>query len=819
MTPSAEARDPAPGPSRSEPCRTSPDRTAAPVPDQAGHVMTRRRGRTASHWGTYLVTAEDDEVVDVRGAEADPDPSPLGANYLGALRHRARIRRPAVRLGWLEDGPGPTRTRGSDPYVEVTHETALDLVAGELDRVRRQYGDEAVFGGSYGWGSAGRFHHAQSQIHRFLNATGGYTRSVNTYSHAAGDVVLPHIVGDREWFLRSVPRWSQIAEHTRLVVAFGGLPRRSVQVNPGGVGAHLNARQQDACARAGVRFVVVSPSRDDSAPSLRAEWLPVRPNTDVAMMLGMAHTLLREGSYDRYFVEKCCVGFEHFARYLRGETDGVEKTARWAAGICGTDEAAITTLARRLASERSLVSVTWSLQRQHHGEMTYWAGIALAAMAGSLGKPGGGFGSGYSSMHNAHLYDRFSPAASLPQLRPPVSAFIPVARISDMLLHPGRHFDYNGTTQPYPDIKAVYWAGGNPFHHHQDLNRLLTAWQRPETIVVHEPFWNAMAKHADIVFPVATSLEREDFAIGTADPWLTAMDQVAEAPEGVVTDYEIFAELSRRLGAWEEFTEGRDASEWVRHLYDRTVDSCAARGIALPDYDTFRKAGQVEVPMPWEHPVAFSELRDDPDAHPLTTPSGKIELFSETVAAFGYDDCPGFPRWMEPAEWLGSPLARKYPLHLISTQPDTKLHSQFDHGAHSLSGKVRGREVARLHPRDAAERGLADGDLVRIHNRRGACLAAVEVTEGLRQGVVQLPTGAWYDPVSPGGAGSLDKHGNPNVLTPDLATSKLAQGPSAHTCLVEVERFTGAVPPLTAHEPPELRKSPGSGPAPRPGKR
>ncbi|MFC5996439.1 molybdopterin-dependent oxidoreductase [Pseudonocardia hispaniensis] len=770
--------------------------------------MGRRSGRTASHWGSYLVRTEGDEVVEVRGTGQDADPSPIGRNYVGALRHPARIRRPAVRLGWLRDGPGPSGDRGADPYVEISHDEALDLVAGELDRVRGRHGNEAIFGGSYGWGSAGRFHHAQSQVHRFLNAIGGYTRSVNTYSHAAEEVVLPHIVGNREWFLRSVTRWPEVAEHTRLVVAFGGLPRRSVQVNPGGVGAHLNARWQDACAEAGVEFVVVGPSRDDSAAALRASWLPLRPHTDVAMMLAMAHTLLEEGRYDRYFVQHCCVGFEHFARYLRGDIDGIAKTPRWAARICDVAEAAIVELARRLAATRSLITLTWSLQRQHHGEMTYWAGIALAAMAGSMGRPGGGIGTGFSSMHNAHVHDRFSAAAALPQLERAVPTFIPVSRISDMLLNPGQSFDYNGATQRYPDIKLVYWVGGNPFHHHQDLNRLLTAWQRPDTVVVHEPFWNSMAKHADIVFPVATSLEREDFALGVGDPWLTAMDQVATAPEGVVTDYEIFSALARRLGAGDRFTEGRTANQWVRELYERTVETCAAMDIALPDYDTFRTIGGVEIPMRWAGPVAFATLRQDPSAHPLTTPSGKIELFSDTVAGFGYDDCPGYPCWLEPAEWLGSPLAARYPLHLLSVQPDTRLHSQFDHGPLSREGKAGEREQIRLNPKDAADRGLGEGDLVRVFNQRGACLAVVTLSEGLRVGVAQLPTGAWYDPACPGEVGSLDKHGNPNVLTLDIGTSKLAQGPVAHTCLVEVELFTGAPPPVTAHEPPILLSPP-----------
>ena len=194
----------------------------------------------------------------------------------------------------------------------------------------------------------------------------------------------------------------------------------------------------------------------------------------------------------------------------------------------------------------------------------------------------------------------------------------------------------------------------------------------------------------------------------------------------------------------------------------------------------------------------LSDFRADPIAYPLATPSGKIEIYSRTVADFGYDDCPGHPVWQEPYEWLGN--VDRYPLHLISNQPKDKLHSQLDHGAVSKAKKVAGREPLHIHPDDAALRGLKDGDLVRLFNERGACLGGVVIDEVLRPGVVQMSTGAWYDPDKTG----LCKHGNPNVLTRDKGTSKLGQGPSAHSCLVEIELYTEAPPKVTAHEPPSI---------------
>ena len=223
-------------------------------------------------------------------------------------------------------------------------------------------------------------------------------------------------------------------------------------------------------------------------------------------------------------------------------------------------------------------------------------------------------------------------------------------------------------------------------------------------------------------------------------------------------------------------------------------------GIELPGFDEFWERGYFEVPKPEKPHVMFRDFRTDPAAHRLPTPSGKLELYSERIASFGYADCPGHPAWIEPVEWLGN--ASRYPLHLISSQPATKLHSQYDHGVVSLERKIQGREPIRMHPDDAAARGLEAGDIVRVFNDRGQCLAGVRIEPGLKRGVVQMSTGAWYDPLVPGEIGTLDKHGNPNVLTLDKGTSKLAQTCSAQTTLVEIERYDGDLPPITAFDLP-----------------
>ena len=759
---------------------------------------------TTSHWGAFRVRAEPGGGIDVTAHPDDPAPSPLLGNVPGGLRHATRVARPAVRRGWLEDGPGPSDRRGSEAFVEVGWDVALDLLAAELARVRESAGNEAIFGGSYGWASAGRFHHAQGQLHRFLALFGGYTSSRNSYSIGTSEVLLPHLVGSAGAELRGASSWPTIVANTELIVAFGGIPEKNVFVTPGGMTRHDTPGHLAALAARGTDIVLISPLRGDLPEYLDARWHPVIPGTDVALMLGLAHTLVAEGLHDKGFLDRYCAGYDTFEGYLLGDADGVPKDASWAGPVCGIEPEAIRQLARRMAAARTLVTVTWSLQRARHGEQPVWAALALAAMLGQIGLPGGGFGHGYGSMGDVGSE---SPVRRLPTLHQghnPVRTFIPVARIADMLRSPGAAYDYDGRRYTYPDIRLVYWAGGNPFHHHQDLGRLRTAFGRPDTVVVHETHWTATARHADIVLPATMSLEREDIGSGRRDTHLIAMHR-ATAPAGQARDdHDILAALAGRLGLGPAFTEGRTPRQWLEHLYGEWRDAMLGHGHQVPGFAEFWAAGEYRLPEGPAHFTLFEQFRADPQRSPLRTPSGRIEITSATVAGFGYDDCPGHPVWLEPDEWLGSPRARRFPLHLIANQPATRLHSQLDVGATSQGGKVAGREALQMHPQDAAARGIAASDVVRVFNDRGACLAGVVLTTAIRPGVVRLPTGAWFDPVPGTGPAPLCAHGNPNVLTPDVPSSRLSQGCAGQHALVQAERWTGPLPPVTVGAPPPL---------------
>lgn len=762
---------------------------------------SRQDPLTVSHWGAYRVAASNGRVTGITAFEHDPEPSPMIQAMPEIVHADCRIARPAVRRGWLEHGPrSGTTGRGTDDFVELPWDEALDLVSAELERVKQAHGNEAIYGSS-GWGSAGVFHSAETQLKRFLNDFGGFVDQVTNYSFGAASVILPRVTGSMEPIMRPTS-WRSIIDNTRLMVAFGGVSPKNSQVSKDGVGLHETQNYLRDARRAGVEFVQISPVRDDFIDELDAEWLAARPSTDTAVMMGLAHTLVAEGLHDTDFLNRYCVGFERFSAYLTGETDGVAKDADWAAAITGIDADTLRGLARRMAAGRTMISISWSVQRSDHGEQPCWMAVTLAAMLGQIGLPGGGVGVGYGSIATMGTQDSKMPSLGLPKGKNAVDAYIPVARVVDMLLNPGGEYDFNGERRTYPDIRLVYWAGGNPFHKQQDINRFLKAWQRPETIIVHEPWWTPAARRADIVLPVTTTLERNDIGAGLRDRFFIAMQQAVPPVGEARSDYDIFSGLAERLGIADAYTEGRNETDWLRHMYGVARDSAAKSDIEMPDFDTFWRDGYLEFKTPMDSSILFEAFRADPAKAALKTPSGRIEIFSETIDGFGYDDCAGHPTWMEPVEWLGSEKAERHPLHLISNQPLRRMHSQLDFGGPSQGTKVADREPVWIHPDDAAARGIGDGDVVRVFNDRGACLAGAVVSDRVRSGVVRLSTGAWLDPLDAADIGSLDKHGNPNVLTVDKGSSRLAQSCIAQSALVEVAVYDAEAPPITAYDPP-----------------
>lgn len=768
--------------------------------EAAGQAPYRQH---SSHWGAFSARMVDGRL-DIRPFPGDGEPSALLNNIPDSISHPARLRRPLVRKGWLEDGPGPDARRGTDSYVEMGWPEAIKIAATELRRLGA--GTEAagtlpgtrVFGGSYGWSSAGRFHHAQGQVHRFLNTVfGGYVGSVDTYSSAAGAVILSYVYGNAVNLTRDQPWWQCLAEKTELVLAFGGLPLRNTAVSGGGNSQHVGRTSIDKAIQRGCRFVSISPLADDMPVDIGAEWIAPRPGTDTALMLGMAYRLMGMGRVDHDYLSRYTTGYEKFAAYLDGQSDGVPKTQEWAAQICGIPAGKITELADlAAASSRTLVNVTYSLQRARGGEQPVWMALVLASMLGQGREPGGGFSYGLGSIGNIGKERLAVPLPTLPQGRNGVKDFIPVARISDLLLKPGEHYTYKGETRKYTDIRLVYWAGGNPFHHHQNLQRLAEAFSKPDTIIVHETVSTATTRHADIVFPATITAERLDIGAGGNDPFFFSMEPLVPPPDGPRDDYAIFSDLAEALGCGTSFTGGCSAEQWLKELYEPTRNALAKLNVEVPDYEGFRQLGMIELPLA-ETPGAIARFHNDPTRAPLETESGLIEIFSPKVAAAGFY---GHPVWTPPEEWLGSELALRHRFQLVANQPALRLHSQLDFGAASASGKSGGREIVRMSEQDAKDMGIVKGDTLRLWNDRGAVLAAALPSSGVAKGVVQLCTGAWYAPLELQGSGMTCVNGNPNMVTSDVPASDLSQGCAGQLSLVSVDRWSGPVPPVVPHE-------------------
>ncbi|MDT0684356.1 molybdopterin-dependent oxidoreductase [Roseicyclus sp. F158] len=733
-----------------------------------------RRPISLCHWGPFEAEVSDGRLVrtaPMEGSGADPDM--IGA-WPELLYSETRIREPHIRASWLE---GKKAGRGRDPLVPVGWDEALSHVAAELARVHRDFGPASIFGGSYGWSSAGRFHHARTQIRRFLAATGGFTDQLGNYSWGAAQMILPHILGSHAAVSSAATSWASIAEHTDTLVAFGGLKPANWNVTSGGAGSHhLPEAVLNAKAR-GTRFVLVTPHAGDAPDGLDAEVIAPRPHSDTAIMLSLARQAVASGRADPDFLARHTHGADRFLAYLAGETDGQEKTLAWGAEIAGLPVEDLERLWSRIAEGRVMLTASWSLQRAENGEQTYWALIALAALLGQIGLPGGGFSFGYGSMNGVGADARSGLVPTMPGLPNPVPP-IPTARFADAFLNPGRSIDFNGHTVVYPDIRLVYWAGGNPFHHHQDLCRMEKAWAVPETVIVHEPWWTPTARRADIVLPATTSLERRDIGGSSRDPSVFFMPKLVEPVGEARSDFSIFSGLADRLGCGAAYHEGLDEEGWLRRLWDVSLERAEKAGIDLPDFETASEINYVPVSPPAEPEVLLSAFRADPEAAALGTPSGRIELYSEAIAAMGYADSPPHPAWRPPLEWAGA--AEEGELHLLTNQPAKQLHAQL----YPVMKDGDGPAACRIAPGDARARGIEDGDLVRLHNGRGACRARAVIDDGLRPGVLLMSTGAWYDPDPEGGP---ERAGNPNVLTADRPTSSLAQATAAQSALVRIE--------------------------------
>ena len=757
----------------------------------------------STHWGTYETSKNNQNNIKINKWSKDPNPSDFGLGFLDAATSDLRINQPHIRKEWLKDRHNKKNLRGLDEFVPVSWEEAINLTGSEIQNVKKEYGNSSIYAGSYGWASAGRFHHAKSQLNRFFNLFGGFSSSFQSYSYAAAQTLLPHIVGhDLYSFLDEHNTWNTLEKECDLILMFGGMPLKNSQVSAGGVGKHTTEKELRKCVNAGTKFINISPNASDAAKFLNAKQISIIPNTDTALMLSLAYILITSNNYDQKFIEEYTNGFNEFKSYVLGEKNNKPCTPEWASSITSIPVETIKWLAKEISAKKTMVSISWSLQRASAGEQPLWMGITLASMLGHIGTEGGGIGFGYSSVNSTGDVFKKIPWKSLPQGNNKIRDFIPVARITDMLEKPNELFQYDGRKLKYPNIKLIYWAGGNPFHHHQDLNRLVKAWQKPKTIIVNEIWWNAQARHADIIFPANTALERNDIMLNPRDPTIIANKKTISSVGESKSDYEIFSSLANKLGFENLFTENKSELDWLKYLWNESIKVSEEMNLKLPEFNKFWEEGFFEIPIEKTKKIMFKNFRDNPVKNPLNTPSGKIEITSNIIKNYNLKDCKGHPTWIEPYEWLGN--KDNFPLHLISNQPEYRLHGQLDNADYSLKNKIKDREPVLINSADAKERNIENNDIVLIFNKRGRVFAGARLSDEVSKGVLVLSTGAWFDPNYEINA---DLHGNPNVLTKDIGTSLLSQGPTSHTCLVEIRKAEkNEIKKVTIFSKPHIQK-------------
>ena len=759
-------------------------------------------GRTfhATHFGPFEAVVRDGKLIGINAiTELDARPTEmLSYGVIDRTYDKTRINYPMVRKSYLEgweSGDVKPELRGKEPYVRVDWDTAWSLAAKALLDTATNHGNEAIFSSSYGgWSNAGTFRPNVLQG-RLLNLMGGCTNTQGDWSAGASQISLPHVIGDMEVY-SAQSAWETIRDNTEVFVLVGCDPiknnRIEYRVADHGMYAHWEEIRD-----AGVKFISINPQRTASDEYLNADWVKIVPNTDVALFLGMAYHVLENGLEDRAYMDKYTVGAKKWIAYVNGGTDGTPKTPAWAAAITGMDEAKIKELAELFATSNTEIAGAWALQRAQHGEMTHWAIVNFAALTGKIGKPGCGVGFSWHYGNGGMPQSGKSTPSGLSQGRNWVKGVVPASRITEALENPGKEVFYNGNTHTYPDIKVIFNAGNNFMSHQQDTNRLIRALEKVETIVSVDVWWTAATRWADIVMPAASTLEQDDITSGGtySNDRVYAMKKVIEPVGDSLPDYEIFEGLADKLGLWAQFTDGEDKMHHIKLAYERSTASKET------PFEEFWEKGYARMEVPpearkWTRHGAFYE---DPDANPLHTASGKIEMFCEDIAKMEIEDCPGMPMWMEKHEYLGN--AKEGQLHVVSPHPWFRLHSQMDQ-SETLRGlyKVQGREPVRINSKDAAERGIEDGDLVELYNDRGTVIAGAVVSDDIMPGVVSIYEGGWPQLDSKGRCNS----GLVNFLTSTQRSSGLSEATTANTVLCSMRKCEDPEGPNLAYEKPAI---------------
>ncbi|HDW0823366.1 TPA: molybdopterin-dependent oxidoreductase, partial [Escherichia coli] len=583
-----------------------------------------------------------------------------------------------------------------------------------------------------------------------------------------------------------------------LVVLFG-LNLSETRMSGGGQVEELRR----ALDKSKARVIIIDPRYTDSVITEHAEWLPIRPTTDAALVAGIAHTLITENLINEEQVNKYCVGYDRstlpesaapnasYKDYVLGTgEDGVEKTPEWAASITGLPATRIRQLAREMvAAKACYICQGWGPQRHANGEQTVRAIQTLPVLTGHFGLPGTNNGNWpYGTPYGV---------PSLPVGENPITTSIPCYLWTDAIQNPEKMtantMGVKGAEKLKTGIKLIVNQAGNALlNQHGATNRtrkILADDTLCETIIVIENHMTPSAKYADILLPETSYLEAEDlvdssYSAGSHN-YMIALQRTIEPMWEVRSTYDICADIAGHLGLREQFTEGKTQAQWAELHYQQIRE----KRPYLPEWQVAKEMGVIDQRIATEkESIAFADFRADPQANPLKTPSGKIEVYSQALADLAQkwilpegDRIPAVPEFCVVKEsHLNKELTAKYPLQLSGFHTKGHTHSTY---TNVLMLHEAVPDEVWINPIDASARQLSSGDLVHVFNDRGVVEIPCKVTQRILPGVVAMPQGAWTRLDSNG----VDVGGCINTLTTHL-TSPLAKGNPQHTNLVEIKR-------------------------------
>jgi len=754
---------------------------------------------------------------------------PLSLAYKKRIYSPNRIKYPLKRVDWDPNGERNPENRGKSKFKRISWDEAIEIIASEIKRMHNKYGPYAILAQADGHGETKTVHAPHGCQTLLLGKMGGFTQQVRNPDSWEGWYWGAKHMWGMETLGLMLPQGNihlDISKNTDMLLYWGCDP----EVTPWYRSGQAASRFSYWFAELGIKCVYICPDLNYGAAVHADKWIPILPNTDAALHLAVAYIWIIEDTYDKDYVATHTVGFDKFKEYVMGNEDGVPKTPEWASKKCGIPVWTIKALARQWASKRTSIAHYCGggkIRGAFSSEPTRLE-IANLAMQG-LGKPG---------VHQFTTVNPFgSPAPNpdtvVPDLmaafRPKTTLFpvskqmIPKTLVQKAITNPPITFWGSGAIiVPVEDqfVKYTYplpeEEGGTEIHMIWcDNPCLTTCWNhgnetiealrnpKIECIVVQHPWLENDTLFSDIILPVNTKFEEDDIGGDTGSMQYSLLFPESKCIEPLgesKSDYEIVCEVAKKLDMYDELTEGKSVEEWIKFGYENS------RVADLVSWEELNEKGYYVVPArtDWEDdPAGMIEFYKDPEGNPLSTPTGKIEFYSERLAEHFPDDKerPPVPKWIEKSEMhderLSSERAKKYPLLIISNHGRWRVHAQCDDISWSREAptcKVKGTdgymyEPLWIHPSDAAKRGIKNGDIVKIYNERGAVLGGALVWERIMPGVLSMDHGARVDSIIPG---KLDRGGAINLISPEGVTSKHCVGMATSGYLVEVERVSMA---------------------------